>query len=56
MTNTFDFLADDHAQTDALLREVCAQTSRILANLPTQPVAGGLPPAAPTAHGGANDE
>ena len=52
MTNTFDFLADDHAQTDALLREVCAQTSRILANLPTQPVAGGLPPAAPMAHAG----
>ncbi|MCZ4305528.1 pyridoxal-dependent decarboxylase [Zoogloeaceae bacterium G21618-S1] len=52
MPKPSDFLSDDHVQTDALLREVCAQASQLLAQLPTQPVAGGLPPAAPMAHTG----
>ena len=52
MPKRSDILSDDHAPTDALLREVCAQTSQWLANLPARPVAGGAPPAAPIDHDG----
>ncbi|TVO59465.1 pyridoxal phosphate-dependent decarboxylase family protein [Denitromonas halophila] len=52
MSKLSDILSNDLAQTDALLREVCAQAKQILAQLPTLPVGGGSPPAAPIAHSG----